>query len=554
MVPPNPDITSSDGLVRAGLDLGRLSWAKPLQIAYEGDFASVASFFAGNPREDDAWAQMIARVSQGERDRRAVGALVEDQLARRAAPAEARAAAAQLSDPSAVAVLTGQQAGLFGGPLYTLLKAITTIQLARRVATEHGRTVVAIFWVASEDHDWNEVRSTAIVDRNGDLRTMAVPDIAGAGDQPVGALTFDERIASTVADLFEALPQTVWTEELRRSLSRHYVPGSNLGSAMAGWLDQLLGRYGLVVFDGADPAAKPFVRDLFVGELEAPERTAGSVRARGEALRARGYPPQVMPAEHATALFYLNAAGRHPIRYVDAQFRIGRETRRTEDLVSEAAAHPERFSPNVMLRPIVQDKLFPTICYVAGPGELAYQAQFGDVYASFGVERPLFASRASITVLDRPTVRFLERYALPFEDLSGPDESALNRLVGRVLAPDVGPAVDDTARAIDEKLAALKTAAAAVDPTLAGAADTTVGRMHQVLDTLHRKILRAAKRRDDTLRRQFAHARTVSFPKGQPQDRVLGVAAVLNQHGPAFIDQLLAELPADGSRHFLVVP
>jgi uncharacterized protein YllA (UPF0747 family) len=207
-----------------------------------------------------------------------------------------------------------------------------------------------------------------------------------------------------------------------------------------------------------------------------------------------------------------------------------------------------------MLRPVVQDALFPTICYVAGPGELAYQAQFGGVYAAFGVERPLFAARASVTVLDRPTARFLDRYDVPFEALAVTDESVLNRLVERVLAPEVGPAVAETERAIDDRMAALKSAAAAVDPTLAGAADTTATRMRHALDTLHRKIVRAAKRRDETLRRQFNHAQMVCFPNGQPQDRTLGVAAVINQYGPGLVDQLIDALPVDGGQHLVVVP
>jgi bacillithiol biosynthesis cysteine-adding enzyme BshC len=550
----DPHTISAARIVRGRVDIGRLSWVRPLVPAYERDYDSVASFFAGNPRDPQAWAQTIARVAGARRDAARMAALADAQLARRGAPADARANAARLADPATVAVVTGQQAGLFGGPLYTLLKAVTAIQLARQVAGAHGVPVVPVFWVASEDHDWAEVRSTLVLDQDLAVRSVAAPDVAGAGVQSVGALAFDDRIAGTVEALAALLPQTAWTADLVAELRTHYRPGSNLGAAMAGWLDRLFGHHGLVVFDGADPDAKPLVADLFVAELDAPERTAGEVRTRGDALRALGHNPQVIPAEHATALFYLDETGRHPIRYVDGAFEVGRRTVSQDELRGEAASHPERFSPNVMLRPIVQDRLLPTICYVTGPGELAYQAQFGGVYAAFGVERPLFASRASVTVLDPPTVRFLDRYDLPFEDLEVGDDSVLNGLVSRVLAPDVGPAVAAMEQALADRMAALKDAAVAVDQTLAGAADTTLTRMRHALDDLHRKIVRAAKRRDEALRRQFEHARTVAFPNGIPQERALGVAALLNQYGPALVDQLVDELPTDAGHHYLVAP
>jgi bacillithiol biosynthesis cysteine-adding enzyme BshC len=550
----DPNAISTARIVRARLDISRLSWVRPLLAAYETDFDSVASFFAGNPRDPRAWAQTIARVAGARRDRARMAALLDAQLAARGAPADARSNAARLADAATVAVVTGQQPGLFGGPIYTLLKAVTTIQLARQAARAHGVPVVPVFWVASEDHDWAEVRSTTVLDRDMNVLSVAAPDVAGAGVQAVGALEFDDRIAETVDALAAVLPPTAWTAELVADLRRYYRPGSNPGVAMAGWLDRLLGHHGLVVFDGADPGAKPLVADLFVRELDAPERTAREVRSRGDALRAGGHDPQVIPAEHATALFYLDGAGRHPIRYADGVFRVGPRMCSPDDLRREAASHPERFSPNVMLRPIVQDQLLPTICYVAGPAELAYQAQFGGVYAAFGVERPLFASRASVTVLDPQTARFLERYDLPFEQLAVSDDSVLNGLVARVLAPDVGPAVADLDQALASRMAALRDAAAAVDPTLAGAAETTLSRMRQLAEDLHRRIVRAAKRRDESLRRQFDHARTVAFPNGTPQERALGVPAVLNQYGPALVDQLIDELPTDAAHHYLVTP
>jgi uncharacterized protein YllA (UPF0747 family) len=150
------------GAVREAVDLSRLPWIRPLVKAYAEDFASVAPLFAGNPADALAWRATIERVHRAPHDRAALARLVSDQLAERGAPSEARRAAAELADPSAVCVITGQQAGLFGGPLYTLLKAVTAIQIARRVRAEHGVPALPVFWVDSEDHDWKEVRSASV--------------------------------------------------------------------------------------------------------------------------------------------------------------------------------------------------------------------------------------------------------------------------------------------------------------------------------------------------------------------------------------------------------
>lgn len=548
------ETVSTAGAVRTGIELGRLPWVRSFHAAYELNFASVASFFAGHPGDPSAWPPVMAAVARGARDRALTAEIVGQELVARGAPDAARANARRLADPATFAVLTGQQAGLFGGPLYTVLKAITTIQLARQVEARHGVPTVPVFWVAAEDHDWDEVRSAVVLDSEMAPRRLTVPDVAGAGARPVGALLLDEGIGPVIDALAASLPRTAWTDDLLADLRRHYRPGSDLGTALAGWLDQLFGRHGLVVFNGASPSAKPLVADLFAAELDAPERTASEVRRQAAALEALGHGAQVVPTEHATALFYLDATGRHPIRYADGTFLVGDAPREPADLRAEALAHPDRFSPNVMLRPLVQDQLFPTICYVAGPGELAYQAQFGGVYDAFGVARPLFASRASATFVDAAAARFLERQDVPFEDLAIRDDSVLNRLVERELTSGYGAAADEAETAIRDRMAALKAAAETVDPTLGGAADTTLSRMQQAMDGLRQKIVRAAKRRDDTLRRQFTRTRTLCFPDGHPQERTLSVAALINQYGPGLLDQLLDELPVDASRHYLVVP
>jgi bacillithiol biosynthesis cysteine-adding enzyme BshC len=270
-------------------------------------------------------------------------------------------------------------------------------------------------------------------------------------------------------------------------------------------------------------------------------------------MRRLGHAPQVEMSDDSVALFYLGSGERQAIkRLADGSFTAGADTFDAAILQAEALAHPERFSPNVLLRPLVQDTLFPTICYVAGPSELAYQAQLGAVYTAFGVESPLLYPRASATLVDSAAIRFLERSDMPFETLHLQGETALNQLLERQLPPTLEPGFAQLSNDIVAGIEALKTAVALVDPTLTGAADSTRDRMQDTLKTLHSKIIQASKKKDETLRRQFARTQALAFPAGEPQERIVDLPFFLNRYGQAVVDRLLDALPLELGRHYVL--
>jgi bacillithiol synthase len=536
-----PTATTTEGIVRAALDIREAPGASPFLCAYTRAFDSVSPLFAGNPADPSAWRAAIRRAQTAPRDRAAIAPVIEAQLDRRDAPAEARAMARRLADPASVTTVTGQQAGAFGGPLYTLLKAVTTLQLARRIEAQHGVPVVPIFWADGEDHDWDEIRAASVIDAGGGLTDIAMPPFDGAGERRSGDIMLDERIAATVDALFAALPTTEFTPDLRAAIARCYAPGRSMAEAYARFIEHLLGRHGLVVFESADAAAKPLARELFAEELRHPGRSGQLAAAAGERSRALGFPPQVVPVEGSAALFHLSPA-REAIRVpFDGAALAG-----------EALAHPERFSPNVLLRPVVQDWIFPNIAYVAGPGELAYHGQLEGIYKAFGVPRPLVYPRASASIMDARALRFLDRHQMPMAALARPDEAALNRLIESTLPAEVRGALVDAAAALGEPWHALASALPRLDPTLEGAAGGSLKRLQHEIDTLQWKTVRAVKRRESEMRRQFRHAQQLAFPRGKPQERILGVVYFANQYGPALVEKLVAELPAEMGSHWVI--
>ena len=535
----------------SGIDVRRFSWIRPLVADYANNFSTVASLYAGDPGQPESWRRAIARAQTHARRRADAAALIRAQQERRDAPGAARDAGASLAHADTVAVVTGQQAGAFGGPLYTLLKAITAIQLARRTAAEYAVPVVPVFWVEAEDHDWDEVRGVTVLDADLQPRVITLPAPEGAGERPIAALHVDTRVAESVAALKAAVVPSDFTEWMVAGVGNAWRAGEGMGSAFARWLEGLLGPHGLVVFESSDPGAKPLVADLFARELQFAGRTAALASAAAKQLSEQGHQPQVIPQPDSVALFHIDGA-RRPIRRQDGALMIGDEVKDAGQLAAEAVEHPERFSPNVLLRPIVQDTLFPTICYVAGPSELAYFGQLRGVYEHFGVPMPLIYPRGSATLIDSAAARFLSKYDLPIEQLQPQDDSALNRLLQAQLPKTVDDALSAAQESIRQSMERVVDAMPAVDATLAGAAKTTLGRMEHDLKSLHGKVIQAAKKRDETLRRQFARTQAQIFPGGHPQERTVGVVFFLNRYGPALVDRLLEELPLDTGQHWIL--
>lgn len=547
---PSQTALSGTG-TRFPIEIRRFPWIKRLAGDYAFEYARVADFFAGDPADESAWRDAITRAQRHPRQRDAIADLILAQQRTRTAPANALAAAERLRDPRTVAIVTGQQAGLFGGPLFTLLKALTVLRLADRTAAEHGIPTVALFWIDAEDHDWNEVKTCGVLDGEHNLVRIALDDPPAAGEGPVATVRLDDSASTATAMLASTLPATEFSAALLEAVRRAYTPGAGMAEAFGTWLESLLGPRGLVVFDSSDPVAKPLVSALFAREIEHAGETSRLAAAAGAALTARGYHAQVTPQEGHAALFHLDG-GRASIRVEDGRLLVGQAASTKEAMLERARTRPAEFSPNVLLRPLVQDTLFPTCCFVAGPNELGYLAQLRDIYAAFGVPMPLIHQRASATILDANAMRFLARQELPLESLRAQDEGELNRLLKAQIPPEVDVSIDAAGRAIAERMDALATAVSKLDATLDAAARSTLGRMQDDLKKLQSKILQAVKRKDETLRRQFMHAQAQAFPGGHPQERDIGFVYFLNKYGNGLVDRLCEEMPLDHGRHWVI--
>ena len=411
---------------------------------------------------------------------------------------------------------------------------------------------VPVFWIDSEDHDWEEVRSCTVLDDQLHAHTIRLGDLEGAGERSVARLVLDAQGEAAVSALQGVLPANEFTPGVIAMLRRAYAGGRTMSQAFGRVLEHVLGPHGLVVYDAADPASKPLAAELFARALADPGRTSALAAEAGAGLERAG----LSRASRGRGAVLAPVSPRR-IAPGDPLARRRRPSSaiakcRSTELVALARSAPQSFSPNVLLRPLVQDTIFPTACYVGGPSELAYQGQLRQVYAHFAVPMPIVMPRASATVVDSATLRFLSRNEIPFAAFQRQDELTLNQLLESQLPPEVDGSFAEAAQALAARLEAITAAARLVDSTLEGAAKSTLTKMQHDLQTLHSKVVQAAKRKDETLRRQFTRAQAQLFPNGQPQEREIGAVWLLSRYGPAAVDRLIDLLPLDHGNHWVL--
>jgi len=509
----------------------------PLFRDYLGGQAPVAPFFAGGRWDLDAIAEAGARAAaHAARQRERVAQVLAKQQGRRGAEA-AEAAARRLAEPNAVAVVTGQQAVLFGGPLYVLYKALAAQKVAATLERQRGVPAVPVFWVASDDHDFAEIRSATVLDEGCGLHTFRLNPRREPVGQPAARILLDDGVQALVDEAGMRLPESPFREGVVERLRACYAPGESVSGAFAQLLSSLLP--GLVVLDPADRELKELARDVLRREVEEASPTSRLAAEAGLALLASGYHQQVPVRDGFLNLFVLAQGERRALALRGDRVEVRGTSRQitVPELTQLLEREPELFSPGVLLRPLMQDHLLPTACYIGGPGEIAYHAEIGPSYAHFDIPRPVLLPRPSLTLIEPAQRRALEAEQLTLADLQDDPEALLARWA-REAHPEVEAAFERARAGLAREMQGVEESLAALDPTLRAAADAARGRALHQIEGLHEKATRALKKRDQARAERLRRTRDALLPGGSLQERGLGLIGPLARHGPALIDEI----------------
>jgi bacillithiol synthase len=460
-----------------------------------------------------------------------------------------------LAEPDCLAVVSGQQAGLFTGPLYTIYKALSAVKLAECL-TQRGVKAVPVFWIATEDHDFAEVAWAEFINRDCALEKTAVPAAIHNEGSPVGLVKLDESIESVIENLLKSLPNSEFSEDVRTLLRDAYAPGTEYGDAFARLVTALTAKHGLIVLDPLDAELKKLAAPLYSAAARSAPEIAAAITQRSRELEDAGYHAQVTPSEDSFPLFlHDETAARHALtRTPGGKYRTKADGQEysAEQLAEWALREPDRFSPNVTLRSVVQDYLLPTITYYGGAAEIAYFAQTSEVYRL--LDRPVtpILHRASITMVEKQTWRALERYDLTLKHFFAGYDQVVARVVENYLGKETSEAFDHTTETFDRELDGLQERLRQVDPTLADALDKGRAKINYQLDGLRTRFQRAQIGRDEALRRQLERAFDLLYPEKTLQERHINIASLLARHGRYVVDWMFDAIELGSNAHTIV--
>lgn len=461
---------------------------------------------------------------------------------------EAIYSAERLMRSDALVVVGGQQAGLFTGPMLVVYKAITILRTARLAEAALGRPVVPLFWIAGEDHDWDEANHTYVLSPQLELKKPLIPHPEPSRRTSVSrTMLSPEAWAGALETLSDALPETEFKPELMNRLGEIVSSAPTLSEAFARTMSLLFGRHGLVLIDADDSALRAAEAPAFQQLIRRSRELSDALQAGERAVAAGGYPLQAESSEDGYNLFVFHEGERKLLFRDggDAVDRKGTFRMSAEALERLAAEEPAAFSNNALTRPLMQEQLFPVLATVLGPSEIAYWSTLKEAFGLFGLRTPVIVPRQEFTLLEGTVQKQMDKFGLSFADaweklderreawLAAQDEFGLSQRFAAVKQQFV-----DSYRPLVDS-------AASINPGLRKLGDTNMGKIVEQIDFLESRTLDALKQQHEAGLRQWERIRWTVAPAGKPQERVYNVFQYVNRYGFDWVGELLEKIELD---------
>ncbi|MGD2153327.1 MAG: bacillithiol biosynthesis cysteine-adding enzyme BshC [Gemmatimonadales bacterium] len=516
-----------------------------LTRAYIDDFPSVESFYrAGDPGTIDSYRALARTVRNAYPDSRW-------QALARLLPELQGAARERLKDiiqGRGLFVATGQQAGLFVSPLFTLYKALTAARLASQLEEALGLPVMPLFSVASEDHDWPEVDHTYVIDLENRLVRLSVTSAHGAGEEgptpPVESIELDPDIERVLDYLAQMTPETEFKAGVLEPLRDAYRPGRPVAAAFQAALAHLLRGHQFLFSRTAHPFVKSETREILWSEWERRSESEARLIERSEAIKQAGFEPQVGVVAGATQLFLEGGFGRDRILHDGdgAYLRRSGERLSAEELRATIERTPERVSPGALLRPVTEARAFPVLAYVGGPAEIAYLAQSQVLFELSDVPAPVVVPRAAFRIIEPKVARVLEKYGIGADDLAGDAATAVRRLLNERTPAELQESLEALRRSVAAGLDEVEAAALAFDPGARSALDRGRKAVYGSIRSLESRLQARVREQHGVMQGQLEKAAVNLYPGGKLQERVLTVYPFLVRYGERLLDEIAARV------------
>lgn len=527
-----------------------------LFIEYQANPLALKKYYPSTVASHTQISQRIPEVlSNYKVDRDALCDILEESNRANGAGAETLNNLQLLRDKDCVAVVSGQQAGLFTGPLYTIYKALSAVKLTECLRGR-GFKAVPVFWIATEDHDFEEVSKAEVIGRHGEPVKLKNEPRRCYENLPVGYVKLDDSIDKTIEELFDALPHTEFTDELKTAVSQSWAANVDFGDAFARLLAKILNKYGLIMLCPLDERLKKLATPVYVDAVEKSDEIVAALINRSEELKENGYHAQVLITPDYFPLFWQakdktrhalkkSPQGMYKVKDSEREFTLA-------ELSEIAAREPQRFSPSVVLRSVVQDYLLPTVCYFGGAAEIAYFAQSAEVYRI--LQRPVTTifHRQSFTIVERKHAKTLAKYDLQLKDLFAGAQNILPAIVEKHLNREMGELFADVEEKINAELNRLDRSLTAFEPTLAANLVTRRRKIIYHVANLRNKFHQAQMRKDAVVMRRLETAFSALLPNKNLQERSLNITSLINSHGVFLLDWIYAAIDLDDKKHRII--
>ncbi len=531
---------------------GQMPGMSRLFTDYLHNFENISPFFQFDFHDETSFRRQVEIVQKRTYPRAELGRILHRQNEKFGAGKKTFAAIDCLASNNANVIITGQQVGLFGGPLFVLYKALTAIKLAEKLGRRCQNGFVSVFWLASDDSDFAEVNHCNFLDRTGQLQRC---ELALQHDQKKPMA--ETKLSAAIEQIFATFPDYFHDTEFKNivleALRNAYSSQDSLSTAFARWLMFCLKEFGIVLIDPADVAIRRLVKNIYRQEIESNSASTQAVMAASERLQESGFHNQIHIRDGRFNFFY-QTGGRTSLELRDGRISAGddRVSFSHAEILAELEAHPEKFSPNVVLRALIQDSMFPTVAYVAGPAEVAYFAQLRGVYEAFQIPMPVIYPRKSATLVEPAIDRLLEKYRQTVADLWQPAGNLVTKITRASLTEEFFTTIEKLQKEIPGKLLTLESQLAAIDPTLIKMLQVSAGKISNSIENLEKKAVQAARRKETQISDQVGRMAQAIYPSNTVQERTLSFVPFLIKYGPEFIEKIYENLTISTFDHQII--
>jgi bacillithiol biosynthesis cysteine-adding enzyme BshC len=538
------------------INFGDIPGNQNLFLDYIYEFENVQEYYKHNFRNKDSYVNLFKSISASRKDKQYnLSAIINNQYSSLQSISNKTVRNIELIDKEkTITVVTGQQLGILGGPLYTIYKIITAIRLANQLTERYDEfKFVPVFWLEGDDHDFNEVRSINLFDNENQVINIGYKEVIDDDDakQSIGKINFDEALNEFFSKYESSLRDSDFKIELLTKLKECYQVGKSFKQSFKEFIYWLFDEYGLVIFDPQDVEVKSLLKPIFkkeVNDFAIHAQKLIQVSAKLEEL----YHAQVKVKP--VNLFYHTDEGRYSVEPVEDIFKLRRKRKQftKDEILTEIENFPDKFSPNVLLRPICQDFLFPTGFYIGGPSEIAYFAQVTPLYDFYNIVSPIIFPRSSATILEKNVASGLDKYDLSMNDIFLGLDELKEKVIASLSENNIEIAFEEASKEIELTFDKIKENLFAIDKTLVDSSGRYKDRIMSSIAELKSKATKAQETKHETTIRQLTRLSNLLYPLGNLQEREINFTYFYNKYGKDFIRKVYDDISVSEFEHQVI--